>query len=210
MQPTQPGWYWDPKGMPGLFRWWDGEEWTDHISTIRNAPPVPPATAPPGAIGGRFHAGGLSCAALPAPWTWSPDYPHLVDAIGQQVVVGHTPRGDYIGGVFIGGLPDEYLGDDLAAMGTAFSSAMLTKFYPREKPRDAPQPITGELDGRDTWRLVVPLDVEDDDLGFAREDAVFVLVDLDDRPGVLYASLPDMPDVAMPSPGELIDDLTVD
>ena len=28
MQPTQPGWYWDPKGMPNLFRWWDGEQWT--------------------------------------------------------------------------------------------------------------------------------------------------------------------------------------
>jgi hypothetical protein len=126
------------------------------------------------------------------------------------VVVGHTPRGNYIGGVFIGGLPDEYIGDDLGAMGTAFSAAMLKKFYPREKPHDAPQPETGELDGRDTWRLVVPLDVMDDDLGFAREDTVFVLVDLDERPGVLYASLPDVPDVAMPSPEELIDDLAVD
>jgi hypothetical protein len=56
----------------------------------------------------------------------------------------------------------------------------------------------------------VPLDVNDDDLGFAREDAVFVLVDVGDRPGVLYASLPDVTDVAMPSPAELIDDLAVD
>jgi hypothetical protein len=37
-----------------------------------------------------------------------------------------------------------------------------------------------------------------------------VLVDLEDRPGVLYASLPDVPDVAMPSPEELNDDLAVD
>ena len=210
MQPTQPGWYWDPKGMPGLFRWWDGEEWTDHISTIRNVgPPVDAPTLTP-SPDGRFHAGGLSCAALPEPWTWSPDYPHLVDAIGQQVIVGHTPRGDYIGGVFIGGLPDEFRGDELDAMGTAFSAAMLKQFYPREKPHDMPQPETGELDGHDTWRLVVSLDVRDDALRFAREDAVFVLVDVDDRPGVLYASLPDVPDIAMPSPDELIDDLGVD
>jgi hypothetical protein len=126
------------------------------------------------------------------------------------VVVGHTPRGDYIGGVFIGGLPDEYVGDDLGSRGTAFSSAMLEKFYPRERPHDSPEPETGELDGRDTWRLVVSLDVNDDNLGFAREDTVFVLVDLDDRPGVLYASLPDVADVAMPSAEELLDDLVVD
>ena len=52
-----------------------------------------------------------------------------------------------------------------------------------EKPHDAPHPETGELDGRDTWRLVVPLDVKDDHLGFAREDAVFVLVDSTTGPG---------------------------
>ncbi len=210
MQPTQPGWYWDPKGMPNLFRWWDGEDWTDHVSVIRDVgPPQPSPTLSPG-DDGRFHAGRLSCAARPEPWTWSPDYPHLVDAIGQQVVVGHTPRGDYIGCIFIGGVPDEYLVGDLAATGEAFSSAMLSAFYPAEKPHDPPSPEPGELQGHETWRLVVPLDVNDDHLGFAREDAVFVLVDLDERPGVLYASLPDVPDVAMPSTDELIDDLAID
>ena len=209
MQPTQPGWYWDPKGMPGLFRWWDGEEWTDHISTIRNVgPPVDAPTLAP-SPDGRFHAGGLSYAALPEPWQWSPDYPHLEDAIGQQVVVGHTPRGNYIGGVFIGGLPDKYGGDDLGARGTAFSSDMLDTFYPAEKPHHEPQPETGDLDGHATWQWVVPLDVKDDHLGFPREDAVFVLVDLPERPGVLYASLPDVPDVAMPTADELIADLRI-
>jgi hypothetical protein len=210
MQPTQPGWYWDPKGMPGLFRWWTGEDWTDHVSVIRNVgPPIDAPTLAP-SPDGRFHAGGLSCAALPAPWEWCPDYPHLQDAIGQQVVVGHTPRGNYIGCVFIGGLPDEYTGDDLEAMGTAFSSAMLEMFYPAERPHDPPTPETGVLDGHETWRLVVPLDVTDDHLGFAREDAVFVLVATDGRPGVLYASLPDVPDVSMPTAEALIDDLAVD
>ncbi len=138
MQPTEPGWYWDPQGMPNLFRWWDGEGWTDHVSPIRNVGPPAEASGPAPSEDGRFHAGGLSCAALPEPWTWCPDYPHLDDAIGQQVVVGHTPRGNYIGCVFIGALPDEYLGDDLDAMGTAFSSAMLDTFYPAEKPHDPP------------------------------------------------------------------------
>ena len=207
MQPTQPGWYWDPKGMPGLFRWWDGQAWTDHVSVIRNVgPPIESPTLAP-SPDGRFHGGGLSCAALPEPWAWCPDYPHLQDAIGQQVVVGHTPRGDYIGCVFIGGLPDEYLADDLDAMGTAFSTAMLETFYPAEKPHDPPAPEAGVLDGREMWRLVVPLDVADDHLGFAREDAVFVLVATGGRPGVLYASLPDVPDVEMPTVDALIDDL---
>jgi hypothetical protein len=196
--------------MPNLFRWWDGEEWTDHVSPIRNVgPPEDRPSVPPGEDG-RYHAGGLSCSALPDPWTWCPDYPHLDDAAGQQVVVGHTPRGDYIGGVFIGRLPDEYGGDDLDAQGHAFSAAMLETFYAHETPRDHPDPTPGELAGHPTWRLVVPLDVKDDHLGFASEDAVFLLVDLDERPGVLYASLPDVPDVAMPTPDELVDDLSVD
>jgi hypothetical protein len=210
MQPTQPGWYWDPKGMPNLFRWWDGEQWTDHISPIRNVgPPEDSPTVPPGEDG-RYHAGRLSCSALPKPWTWCPDYPHLDDAIGQQVVVGETPRGDYIGCVFIGRLPDEYVGDDLGAMGTSFSTAMLSTFYAHVKPHEQADPALGELDGHPTWQLVVPLDVTDDHLGFAREEAVFVIVDLDERPSVLYASLPDVPDVTMPTPDELIADLAVD
>ncbi len=210
MQPTNPGWYWDPKGMPGLFRWWDGEAWTDHVSVIRNVgPPQESPTLSPDADG-RFHTGRLSCAARPEPWTWCPDYPHLEDAIGQQVVVGRTPRGDYIGCIFIGGVPDQYLADgDLAAVGAAFSTAMLAEFYPREVPHSDAEPVLGDLDGHATWQLVVPLDVKDDHLGFAREDAVFVLVDLPDRPGVLYASLPDVPDVAMPTADELIADLAV-
>jgi hypothetical protein len=186
MQPTQPGWYWDPQGMPNLFRWWDGETWTDHVSPIRNVGPPVELTGPAPAKDGRFHAGGLSCAAQPEPWTWCPDYPHLDDAIGQQVVVGHTPRGDYIGCVFIGGLPDEYLGDDLDAMGTAFSSAMLDTFYPAEKPHASATPESGPLDGHETWRLVVRLDVTDDHLGFAREHAVFVQSTPDGDIAVVY------------------------
>jgi len=210
MQPTQPGWYWDPKGIPGQFRWWDGEKWTDHVSVTRTVGPPTETPTPASSPDSRLHAAGLSCSEWPPPWTWCPDYPHLDDAIGQQVVVGRTPRGDYIGCVFIGLVPEEYLAGDLGAAGAAFSSAMLSIFYPYETPNEQPEPATGELDGHLTWQLVVPLDVEDDHLGFAREDAVFVLVDLGDRPAVLYASLPDVPDVAMPTADELIADLRLD
>lgn len=212
MQPTQPGWYWDPQGMPGLFRWWNGEEWTDHVSVTRKQGHPATATPPRPGADGRFHGGGLSCSVLPDPWTWAPDYPHIDDAIGQQVVVGRTPRGDYIGCVFIGGMPDEYLtgGSDLDAVGEAFSAAMLKTFYAHETPHGSAAPEAGEIAGHRTWQLVVPLDVNDDHLGFATEDAVFVVVERPDRPGVLYASLPDVSDLAMPSADDLIADLGVD
>ena len=57
MQPTQPGWYWDPKGMPNLFRWWDGEQWTDHVSPIRNVGPPEDRPAMPPADDGRVAFG---------------------------------------------------------------------------------------------------------------------------------------------------------
>lgn len=33
----RPGWYRDPAGVDEHFRWWDGEEWTDAISTSAQA-----------------------------------------------------------------------------------------------------------------------------------------------------------------------------
>lgn len=42
------GWYDDPEGLPGVYRWWDGASWTVDVTTDSNAPPpgrpiVPPA-----------------------------------------------------------------------------------------------------------------------------------------------------------------------
>jgi hypothetical protein len=42
--------------MPSLFRWWDGESWTDHVSPIRNVGPPVEATVRTPAEDGRFHA----------------------------------------------------------------------------------------------------------------------------------------------------------
>ncbi|HEY5820551.1 MAG TPA: DUF2510 domain-containing protein [Propionibacteriaceae bacterium] len=47
MTDPRPGWYPDPAGSPDeapvRFRWWDGAEWSDHVSDSADAPtPVPP------------------------------------------------------------------------------------------------------------------------------------------------------------------------
>ncbi|MGH9246210.1 MAG: DUF2510 domain-containing protein [Acidimicrobiales bacterium] len=82
---TEPGWYADPLGPPGSYRWWDGTSWTDQVTSAppatvpAPAPPAPPAPAPawgtppgrPGDPGGPpppdypGYAGGLP----PAPPT---------------------------------------------------------------------------------------------------------------------------------------------
>jgi Protein of unknown function (DUF2510) len=35
----KPGWYPDPAGAPGLYRWWDGSDWADVTSDSVQAPP---------------------------------------------------------------------------------------------------------------------------------------------------------------------------
>ena len=46
MQPTSPapGWYPDPQN-PLQFRWWDGTQWTGHLSQGTVAPDLGPGTA---------------------------------------------------------------------------------------------------------------------------------------------------------------------
>jgi hypothetical protein len=47
------GWYADPAGTPGAFRWWDGTRWTDALTSDAGSPPPAsspsPGFAPPGA-----------------------------------------------------------------------------------------------------------------------------------------------------------------
>lgn len=55
----RPGWYRDPAGVDEHFRWWDGEEWTDAISTSAQAP-APALTwhsSATSAAGGRPRSG---------------------------------------------------------------------------------------------------------------------------------------------------------
>jgi len=60
----RPGWYPDPAGAPGLYRWWDGSHWADVTSDSVQAPP--PLALPIDAAGGvapHHHASPLRIAA---------------------------------------------------------------------------------------------------------------------------------------------------
>ncbi|MDO5533029.1 MAG: DUF2510 domain-containing protein [Propionibacteriaceae bacterium] len=47
---SKAGWYPDPGGQHALFRWWDGQQWTPHVTAHPFAgPPQPPG--PPGPLG---------------------------------------------------------------------------------------------------------------------------------------------------------------
>lgn len=41
-----PGWYPDPSGQPGQFRYWNGQLWSAVTTTDPNSPPPPPPAAP--------------------------------------------------------------------------------------------------------------------------------------------------------------------
>lgn len=211
MQPTPPGWFWDPGNRPGLFRWWDGHDWGPELTARWSDPPPHPPVLPVPGDDGRHHAGGLSFPVLPEPWRPCPGYPAIDEVHGQEIVVGKTPRGPYVGAVFVGALPGPPGSRDEAQLGVAgmaFADAMLHTYYPHEHPHAGLEPETTTRDGRPAWRLVVPLDIDDPALDFAEEDAVFELVALGDNVGVLFASLPRVDGV--PSVDEVLADLRVD
>lgn len=190
VQPTPPGWYWDPGNRPGLFRWWDGREWTESLSARWDEPPPHVSAYPAPDDDGYFRTAGLAVPALPDPWRACPVYPDIDEGRAQEVVVGKTARGPYVGAVCIGRLPDRFAGDGLAAAGAAFADEVLDTFYPHEKPHAGLDPHEEQVLGRPAWTLVVPLDIDDPSLEFAEEDALFVVVETDGGAGVLFASLP--------------------
>lgn len=44
---SNPGWYPDPGGQPGMFRYWDGAAWSAVTSPSPNSPPPHPGPTPP-------------------------------------------------------------------------------------------------------------------------------------------------------------------
>jgi hypothetical protein len=194
VQPTPPGWYWDPGNRPGLFRWWDGHAWTEALSASRTREAPAPLDLPTPGPDGRFSGGGLSVPALAEPWRPCPPYPaQLEGAVGQELVAGRTPRGPYLAAVFVGALAPQLTGNDLAASTVGLADAVLQTYYPHERPSARPDPSVGEVGGRPACRLVVPMDVDDVNLDFTTEAAVFALVDVGTpSAGVLFASLPDV------------------
>jgi hypothetical protein len=208
MQPTPPGWYWDPGNRPGLFRWWDGHGWSEFLSANRSREAPAPLDLPEAGPDGRFTSGRLSVAALPDPWRACPPYPaQLTDTVGQELVVGKTPRGPYVAAVFVGTLVGG-AGPDLSSATVGLAESVLRTYYPHEHPRGDLEPTTVEIGGRPACRLVVSLDIDDPSLEVTSESAVLVLVDVGgDAPGVLYASLPEAEHV--PSADDVVRDLQV-
>jgi hypothetical protein len=190
MQPTHAGWYWDPNGRPGLFRWWDGVEWTRYVTPDRNDPsPAPFRPAEPDSDG-ILWADDLGFPALPEPWVQCPAYPGFSNSIAQERGVGRTHRGEYDALVVIGSAPERLQTGSPAAIGEALCAEILRTFYPEERPAGSPTGAQFDASGHDAWRLDVQLDVNDEDLDFRREDLLLVVVDLPAGPQVLYASLP--------------------
>jgi hypothetical protein len=62
----RPGWYPDPAGAPGLYRWWDGDNWAQVTSDSAQAPPPLPvlAEATFGEGGSSRHASPLRVTAV--------------------------------------------------------------------------------------------------------------------------------------------------
>lgn len=64
---TQAGWYADPWSQAEQ-RWWDGRQWTPHVSAAVTGAPAPPGLAPPGS-----PVPGPTPAPPTGPWTTGPD-----------------------------------------------------------------------------------------------------------------------------------------
>ncbi len=60
----RPGWYPDPAGAPGLYRWWDGSHWADVTSdSVQAPPPLHLAIEAAGGVPPDQHASPLRIAA---------------------------------------------------------------------------------------------------------------------------------------------------
>lgn len=198
MQPTHAGWYWDPMGRPGLFRWWDGTVWTRHVTPDRTDPSPEPFAPTPADADGRLTTAGLTFPELPPPWRQCPAYPGFGHGIGQERGVGRTPRGEYDALVVIGAAPDRFAELSPTDVADALCAEVLRTFYPHESPAASPAIRSTDVDGAPAVRLDVPLDVTDPTLDFEREELLLVVVPTADGHGLLYASLPEVEGVLRP------------
>jgi hypothetical protein len=80
---SAPGWYPDPGGQPGRFRYWNGRVWSAATTADpRTAPPAPPApTAPPGGPGPAPEAPAVPTARRRSAVPW------LIGAVALAVVL---------------------------------------------------------------------------------------------------------------------------
>ena len=69
MTAAEPGWYPDPAGATDLFRWWDGQDWTDAISESTQAP-TPPRRLPRDLESGDFESASEGSDELRKAASW--------------------------------------------------------------------------------------------------------------------------------------------
>ncbi|MFI1993987.1 DUF2510 domain-containing protein [Actinoplanes sp. NPDC020271] len=94
--PAQPaGWYADPSGLPAT-RWWDGQQWTDHLQP--GAAMLPPTAG----LGGYFPQLAPSGPLVPGAHTVVPADPESAPIFATQST---GAAGGYSGGGHGGGLP---------------------------------------------------------------------------------------------------------
>ncbi len=55
---SMPGWYPDPAGNPGHFRYWNGSTWSQQTTTTPQSTPAPPDPAGPGGVPPTPHRRG--------------------------------------------------------------------------------------------------------------------------------------------------------
>lgn len=207
MQPTHAGWYWDPAGRPGLFRWWDGVAWTRHVTPDRTDPsPEPFRPTTPG-DDGLLRTDVLAFPELDDPWRQCPAYSGFASAIGQERLVGRTPRGEYDAVVVIGSTPERFAALAPRDVATTLCDEVLRTFYPHAEPVDPPQTREVEVDGQQAVRLDVEMGVHDPALDFSAEQVLLVVVPADGPAGLLYASLPAVEGV--PTPDDVVRRLRV-
>lgn len=116
---STPGWYPDPGGASGQYRYWDGRAWTNQVTTQVTTQPTGPRATPPK----PFGAGGSGSALPPTRRTGRRWLIALVAvAIAVVVIIVLVVRG--LGGVLSGvpGIPGGQPSDNVCPTPQADSS----------------------------------------------------------------------------------------
>lgn len=72
---SQAGWYPDPGGQPGLFRWWTGSAWSEAVTPNPQGTPPPAPTGQPPTGYGTFAGYGQTGGSGSTPGNTYPNYP---------------------------------------------------------------------------------------------------------------------------------------
>ncbi|WP_283137681.1 DUF2510 domain-containing protein [Rhizohabitans arisaemae] len=79
---TPPGWHPDPYGVPGLLRWWDGNQWTEATHPVEPTTPAGPQAQPPQPSWGAPAPQGQSPSGPGQPPSWQGGAAHSAPGQG--------------------------------------------------------------------------------------------------------------------------------